>query len=207
MKKILAIGVIALFVFNFSACDSSTSNHSTSEHATSEDHTGHTDAGEAVTNTPDFTAVSGDVKNQIGETYKSYITLKNALVAANPEEAKEGAQTLKANVEKVAGAQAAGEAKTFISEQVAMINQHADQIASSGDIEAQRAQLDVLSSSLFSLIKATGANTESAYYQYCPMANNEKGAYWISENKEIRNPYFGDKMLKCGSTKETLIVQ
>lgn len=207
MKKVLATGVIALFVFNFTACDSSTSNHSTSENATSEDHTGHTDTGEALTNTPDLTAVSEDVKNQIGETYKSYITLKNALVAANPEEAKKGAQSLKVNAEKVAGAQAAGEAKTFISEQVTMINQHADQIASSGDIEAQRAQLDMLSSSLFSLIKATGANTETAYYQYCPMANNEKGAYWISENKEIRNPYFGDKMLKCGENKETLSVQ
>jgi hypothetical protein len=36
------------------------------------------------------------------------------------------------------------------------------------------------------------------YKQYCPMAFSNTGAYWLSESKEIRNPYFGDKMLKCG---------
>jgi len=43
-----------------------------------------------------------------------------------------------------------------------------------------------------------------AYYQFWPMAFNDKGAHWISQNKEIQNPYFGDKMMKCGFTKEEL---
>ncbi|MBA4058359.1 MAG: hypothetical protein C0490_26815, partial [Marivirga sp.] len=42
------------------------------------------------------------------------------------------------------------------------------------------------------------------YLEYCPMANNNEGAYWLSNEKEIKNPYFGDKMLKCGSVKETI---
>jgi len=42
------------------------------------------------------------------------------------------------------------------------------------------------------------------YYQYCPMAFDNKGAYWISNETEIRNPYFGEKMLKCGENKDTL---
>ena len=40
--------------------------------------------------------------------------------------------------------------------------------------------------------------TGKLYYQYCPMAFNNKGAYWLSNEEAIRNPYFGDKMLKCG---------
>ena len=42
------------------------------------------------------------------------------------------------------------------------------------------------------------------YRQYCPMAFDNKGAHWLSETEAIRNPYFGEKMLSCGQTKETL---
>jgi len=42
------------------------------------------------------------------------------------------------------------------------------------------------------------------YYQFCPMAIDNKGAYWLSEESDIKNPYFGDAMLTCGETKETL---
>ena len=41
------------------------------------------------------------------------------------------------------------------------------------------------------------------YMQYCPMAFNNKGAYWFASDKEIMNPYFGDEMLHCGGVKET----
>jgi hypothetical protein len=44
----------------------------------------------------------------------------------------------------------------------------------------------------------------SVYVAYCPMANNNEGANWLSNDKEIKNPYFGDKMLRCGSVKETI---
>ena len=42
------------------------------------------------------------------------------------------------------------------------------------------------------------------YKQFCPMAFNDQGGYWLSNSKEVRNPYFGDKMLKCGMVKVTL---
>ena len=42
------------------------------------------------------------------------------------------------------------------------------------------------------------------YIQKCPMANNNKGAIWLSTDEEIRNPYYGDAMLTCGSVIDTL---
>ena len=42
------------------------------------------------------------------------------------------------------------------------------------------------------------------YYQHCPMANDGKGANWLSKEEEIKNPYFGSMMLSCGKTIETL---
>ena len=52
-------------------------------------------------------------------------------------------------------------------------------------------------------VKAFGID-KPAYRQFCPMALGNKGAYWLSDKKPIRNPYFGDAMLTCGETKETL---
>ena len=55
-----------------------------------------------------------------------------------------------------------------------------------------------------SLIKVSKLASGTLYIEYCPMANNNEGAFWLSNEKEIKNPYFGEMMLKCGSVKETL---
>jgi Cu(I)/Ag(I) efflux system membrane fusion protein len=60
------------------------------------------------------------------------------------------------------------------------------------------------SNQLYLTIKTFGLMGKTAYYQFCPMAFDDKGAYWLSEIKEIRNPYFGKKMNVCGETKETM---
>ena len=54
------------------------------------------------------------------------------------------------------------------------------------------------------LVKGADISMGELYLEYCPMANGNTGGYWLSNEKEIRNPYFGDKMLKCGSVKETI---
>ena len=45
---------------------------------------------------------------------------------------------------------------------------------------------------------------DTFYVQHCPMANDNNGADWLSKEKEIKNPYYGDKMLKCGMVSETI---
>ena len=54
------------------------------------------------------------------------------------------------------------------------------------------------------LVKGGKLSAGALYLEYCPMANNNEGAYWLSNEKQIKNPYFGDMMLKCGSVKETI---
>ena len=61
-----------------------------------------------------------------------------------------------------------------------------------------------LSNHLLTAIKTFGLKGKTIYYQFCPMANDVKGAYWLSESITIRNPYFGEKMIDCGENKETL---
>ncbi len=70
-------------------------------------------------------------------------------------------------------------------------------MASSEDIKIQRENFEALSSGMETVLKGA-IKSGMLYKQFCPMAFNNKGAYWISSSKDIMNPYFGDKMLKCG---------
>tara|TARA_R110000868_G_scaffold90110_1_gene250385 strand:- start:25350 stop:27038 length:1689 start_codon:yes stop_codon:yes gene_type:complete len=77
-------------------------------------------------------------------------------------------------------------------------------IAASKNIEKQRYSFKILSNDLLKILPKKMSIKEPLYIQYCPMADKNKGAYWLSFTKEIRNPYYGDKMLNCGSITETL---
>lgn len=73
----------------------------------------------------------------------------------------------------------------------------------SGDIAAQRANFQNLSTSLKEFFKLAGSD-RTLYHQYCPMYNGNKGGMWLSANENIKNPLFGSSMLTCGRVEETL---
>jgi Protein of unknown function (DUF3347) len=72
------------------------------------------------------------------------------------------------------------------------------------DLEKKRESFEMISSVFYDLVRTVRLNGTTAYYQYCPMAFNDKGAYWLSNADSIRNPYFGKRMLTCGEVKETM---
>lgn|GEM_PF-366299 len=72
-------------------------------------------------------------------------------------------------------------------------------------IDGKRASFQMVSDMLFDLIKNTGIKGDTVYHQFCPMAFNDNGAFWLSNKPVIRNPYFGKEMLTCGETRDTLI--
>ncbi|MBA4167053.1 MAG: DUF3347 domain-containing protein, partial [Chitinophagaceae bacterium] len=72
-----------------------------------------------------------------------------------------------------------------------------------GKLGHQREHFEMLSKDVYDLVKAFGAG-QTLYQDFCPMYNDEKGASWLSETKEIQNPYMGQKMTTCGSVKEEL---
>jgi hypothetical protein len=84
------------------------------------------------------------------------------------------------------------------------IQESLKEIQGGSDIEAQRKAFSALSDNLYKSVKAFGLGGREAFYEYCPMAFNNEGGYWLSDKEEIRNPYFGDKMLTCGEVKEKL---
>jgi membrane fusion protein, copper/silver efflux system len=78
-----------------------------------------------------------------------------------------------------------------------------DKIESEDNLKTQRKAFASLSQAMYKIIKAFGMG-EEVYYQYCPMALEGEGAYWLSNSKSIKNPYLGNNMLTCGSIKETI---
>ncbi|PVY43690.1 uncharacterized protein DUF3347 [Pontibacter virosus] len=208
MKRTLVAAALAAFMFT--SCSES-KKETTAETENHEHHEGmaHGDnmpaEGKVVVETPDYTSVAGPVKEQIAAIVDSYLNLKDNLVASDAAKAQADAKAVVAAAEKVDVSALQGEQKAFAEERLGEVKQTASKMAASTDLAAQRAQLELLSEATFALTKAFGTSDQTLYYQYCPMANNDQGAYWLSSNEEIRNPYFGEQMLKCGSTEEIII--
>ena len=123
------------------------------------------------------------------EAFQHYIHVRTALTNTDAEEAKKGGQMLLKTLESVEGSDRALIATVII--------------ANTTDIEVQRVGFSDLSEAMIILTKGNIASG-SLYLAHCPMAKENMGANWISSTDEIMNPYFGDKMMKCGSITETL---
>ena len=80
----------------------------------------------------------------------------------------------------------------------------ASSISEISDIEEQRSHFKHLSAHLSKGVKLFGVN-QKVYEQFCPMADNNKGAYWLSLQEKIKNPYYGGKMLTCGDNKTVIV--
>lgn len=76
----------------------------------------------------------------------------------------------------------------------------AQTISETEDVEVQRTSFVIVTAGVEKMLEGAIASGV-VYKQYCPMAFDFEGAYWLSNSSEIRNPYFGDKMLKCGTVK------
>ncbi|WP_026945980.1 efflux RND transporter periplasmic adaptor subunit [Algoriphagus marincola] len=70
-------------------------------------------------------------------------------------------------------------------------------------IKEARVNFNNLSELIIEANETYGLANRVVYKDYCPMAFGDEGAYWLSEKKEILNPYFGASMLTCGEVKET----
>lgn len=149
-------------------------------------------------------AVDSRFTQQLKEVLPSYLKIKNALVASDPKSASADVKELGIALSKVNMNLIKGDGHMKWMAQLKDMETAAKLIASTQDVEIQRASFSKLSNALYDAIKTFKVQNLHAYYQFCPMAFDNKGAFWISADEEISNPYFGDAMLRCGVTKETL---
>lgn len=148
-------------------------------------------------------AVPMDFKMQLNDVVKQYLPMKNAFVASDNKQVSAAAKSIKNQLEKVDMGLLTGQAHLDWMGFLSKMNTAIDQITAANDIEVQRESFAGFNLVFYKVIKDYGLMGKTVFYQYCPMAFGNKGAYWISEKKEIENPYFGNAMLKCGETRET----
>jgi hypothetical protein len=133
-----------------------------------------------------------------------YFAMKNALTADNADSAARAAAVLHQSVKDFPAGELSESNSKLWTAHAAAISSDAEQISKSTDIKMQRSLLASISKNLYPLAKSFSESRQTVYYQFCPMAMEGKGAYWLSETEKIRNPYYGKKMYTCGSTRERL---
>ncbi|MEZ4848215.1 MAG: efflux RND transporter periplasmic adaptor subunit [Bacteroidia bacterium] len=149
-------------------------------------------------------SVDENFKKQLTEVYKAQLDLQKAFLATDAEKVFTEVSKVKSALKKVDMSLVKGEMHNHWMASMSDLNKSLDQMTASKEIEQQRLAYADFSDALYQAIKMFGTVGETIYYQFCPMAKNDKGAYWLSSTKEIKNPYFGDAMLTCGENKEVI---
>lgn len=149
--------------------------------------------GNSQDNSKTASSVKTDIEQeQAAKVLNSYLEIKDALVKSDGESANKAAKKMEEIL------------INYEDELAKEILSGVQRISGTKDVEQQRDHFNSLSENVYKLVKSTDANDIKLYKQYCPMAFDNTGAYWLSAQKEINNPYFGDRMLHCGSVKEEL---
>jgi len=151
-----------------------------------------------------FLAVATNAKpatgNTIDKIVTAYLDLKNALVSSDGNAAKAKAKDLVTALSGSADASLTAAQQKIFSKYQDKLLFDSRHISETNTVEHQREHFANLSTNMYEALKAVKLNSTVLYQQYCPM----KKAYWLSESIQIKNPYFGSKMLTCGEVKATL---
>jgi hypothetical protein len=134
-----------------------------------------------------------------------YLHLKNALVTDNGNDAATAGTELLNAVNKMDASSMSVEQKKVFADVADDMKENAEHISTNaGKIEHQREHFEMLSKDIADMVKVFGTGGQTLYRDFCPMYNDGKGAYWISESKAIKNPYLGKAMPTCGTVKEEI---
>lgn len=171
-----------LFALSVACSSKSTEDHSQMEHSDS-----HEMHESTASETPAAKVAFKD--EETTQVFNTYLALKDALVETDGAKVSVEAKKLEA---------------LLADEKHNSIKAEVQKIAESTDPAIQREAFDELSEQMIALAKNSELTSGNLFLQHCPMANGNKGANWLSLSEEIRNPYFGDKMMTCGSVTEKI---
>jgi len=186
MKNVFFIATIS--IITFSACNN---NNNTTATKTTSDST----PAQTATPAPVAATKASPVKNVL----TGYLQLKNALANDNGSDAAAAGKSMETAFHQFDKSALTPDQKKLYEDVEDDAREHAEHIGKNGgNIAHQREHFDLLSKDMFELVKTFGAG-QSLYQDSCPMYNDGKGATWLSEKKDIQNPYYGKKMPTCGS--------
>ena len=148
-------------------------------------------------------SVNQKAKDVLKPLLTEYLIMKDALTNDNLDEAKQAGTNILKSMEGINMSLFTGESHSVwmgLSSDLKNTLQHVQHFKT---LEEIRKAFQQVSNTMLGLESSFNPNNETLYVLHCPMANNNKGADWLSTSKEIKNPYYGQAMLTCGEvTKE-----
>jgi Cu(I)/Ag(I) efflux system membrane fusion protein len=148
--------------------------------------------------------ISEEGKKALQPLFDYYFNLKVALANDDFEKAKEAGMAMHTSLEKVNMNQLKGDAHSLWMQLSTSLKPSLQHIEHFGDIKLIREKFIAISNTMITIMASFDPLSSTVYIQHCPMADSNNGADWLSQEKEIRNPYFGESMLKCGEVKKEI---
>lgn len=178
-------------------------------------HEGHTmDGSRSIPSNPSMNTTSQSIqkspieapkafKSQVARVVSSYIDFKNTLVNSQPDLTFDQVKNMQTGLKQVDMSLLNGQGHNVWMGQLDSLQTVLTQLSNTQDLAKQREHFIGLSNVMLNVVKKF--SIKGVYYQqFCPMASDGTGAYWLSEKETIYNPYFGQQMLSCGETIERI---
>jgi hypothetical protein len=149
---------------------------------------------------------TGAFNKSYNKLLSAYFSVKDALVASDTGKASAAARELAIAVDSLQINEIKGDSilKATAFDFASSIKSSAQGLAAEANIKEKRKEFQIIANALYTLTQTVQYDGQKLYWHYCPMAFNNSGANWISNERQIRNPYFGDEMLECGSVQDSL---
>lgn len=164
--------------------------------------TGETKKNEPIVsskNSPEF-------NDKFTKLLNDYYLLKDAFAASNDTMAASRAKALIASADNLNLKEVKADSSIIemADQYIRSISSEAKALVAEPNLEAKRKSFQMISDNMYDLVRTVHFDKETVYHQFCPMAFNDAGAYWLSSSADIKNPYFGKKMLTCGEVKDSI---
>jgi len=162
------------------------------------EHTQHSKTKETI-----VLSIDAKAKEDLRPLYEAYFSWKDALTNDDFAEAQKSATNIKSLLDKINMSLFKGDAHNAWMEYQGSLSKSLEHVHHFSDIDQLRRAFQPVSATMIEMTNTFNPLGETIYVQHCPMADNNKGADWLSSEKQIKNPYFGSSMLTCGEvTKE-----
>ena len=153
---------------------------------------------------PEKVAIPESFKSDLEALFYIYFDLKNALADDAPEPAREHGQKLIEQLSATGKHSLEGDHHMFWMDRYEDIEDGIAQLVAAADKDEMRVHFEPLSEAFIETARTLGAIGQTWYVAFCPMVDGDRGAYWLSEFEDIKNPYFGSMMLRCGEVRERI---
>jgi Cu(I)/Ag(I) efflux system membrane fusion protein len=152
-----------------------------------------------LANTPDAFRV------ELQSVYEPYFELHAALADDQFDDAVNASSDIRRQIGDVTAEDLPDTAKAIWQQLAERLTESATAASAADNIEAFRVEFEELAAAMIDIDYYFGhLETIDYYVTLCPMAFNNRGAYWLQNAHTVANPYYGHKMLRCGSVTDTI---